>query len=150
MARTSKRPYVLPMTDAHRVAVPTLEEQRRVNQARYSITPLGRVYRDDGRLLVPDGNLKINFHGGRVSRSLPKLVFLAFAHPELLARWHEPADPLHVYDPWVETFGERDEVTKRRRCTVRDVVLVPHAELITFGRYGRPPATRLSILELPQ
>ena len=149
MPRTSKRPaYRVDMTDANRVAVPTLRREH--NHARYVITPLGHVYRDDGRLLVPDANLRLKVNGGSQLRSIPKMVFLAFGHPALRARWETPGDPLGLFDPWIEPFGEHDPLTRRRRCTVHDVVLVPHAELIRYGRSGRPPVTRLSILEPPK
>jgi hypothetical protein len=147
MARPrSRRPstHVVDFSDANRVPVPTLPVVW--NHARYTITPLGHVYRDDGRLLPPTPNLRVNFNGNSVRRSLPLLVFRAFGHPELLAR-HDGGD-LAKHDPWVEPFGELDPLTRRRRCTIRDVWLVPHAELILYGRYGRPPRTRLSILDL--
>lgn len=140
----SKRPspHVVPLSDAHRVPVPTLPIVW--NHARYTITPLGHVYRDDGRLLPPTPELRVNFNGNSVRRSLPLLVFRAFGHPDLLARIDSD---LARFDPWVEPFGERDHLTDRRRCTVHDVVLVPHAELVRYGRSGRVPKIRLSILD---
>lgn len=136
--------HVVPLSDAHRVPVPTLPIVW--NHARYTITPLGHVYRDDGRLLPPTPNLRVNFNGNSVRRSLPLLVFRAFGHPELLARTGPDGD-LARFDPWVEPFGEHDPATGRRRCNINDVVLVPHAELIRYGRSGRRPQIRLSILE---
>lgn len=152
--RVSKRPspveYTLDVSDDNRVPVPTVpaDDPRR---PRYTITPLGHVFRDDGRLLTPAYNqnqLKVFFCANRYGRSLPKLVFLAFGHPTLVERWRDRSD-LHSYDPWVDPMGPMDEATGRPRCTVHDVVLVPHAELIRLGAGNHRIKTSLSILKLP-
>lgn len=155
MSRPAKRPssrHEVPFSDAHRVPLPTLE--RHPDYARYVITPLGHVFRDDGRLMPPreaqNGVLQLRLCGNKFARSLPLLVFNAFAHPKLIERWHDRTDPLSSYDPWLDRFSPRDPLTNMRRCTVHDVKLVPHAEIIRYGRYSRPPRTRLSILELPR
>jgi hypothetical protein len=148
MSRVSKRPSLV-VSDDNRVPVPGLVQDS-AHLARYEITPLGHVYRDDGRLLTPTPGGKINFNGGTVSRSLSTLVFRAFGRPELVAMWR--ADQRNVlvgeviHDLWVDPCGPTDKLTGRRRCTVHDVFLVPHGEVITRGRYGRAPATKLPIV----
>jgi hypothetical protein len=154
MARVSKRPSLV-VSDDTRVPVPGLVQKTRAH-ARYFITPLGHIYREpctrypDGRLLTPNPAGKINFNGGRVSRALSTLVFRAFGRPELVADWREAErNVLHdgtLYDVWVDPRGPQDELTGRRRCTVHDVKLVPHGELISYGRRGTPPATQLPII----
>ena len=145
MKRPSKRPSLVERSDAVRVPVPTLEPSP--DQARYLITPLGRVYRDDGRLLTPRDDLKIRVNGNVFCRAIPLLVFLAFAHPGLVEA--REAGPLADWHPWVDKFGPRDDLTGVRRCTVDDVMLVPHGELVRYGRRGIVPTTRLPILKLP-
>jgi hypothetical protein len=153
-ASVSKRPssveYTLDISDRNRVHVPTVPRDD-PNMPRYVITPLGHVFRDDGRLQIPQFNetqLKVKFCDRRYARSLPKLVFLAFGHPMLIERWYDRAD-LHNYDPWVDPMGPIDPMTDRPCCTVNDVVLVPHKELIRHGRSNQRIRTRLSILSLP-
>lgn len=145
MARVSKRS----LSDDVRVAVPGLV-QTRESLARYTITPLGHVYREDGRLLTPTPGGKINFNGGRSSRSLALLVFLAFGKPSLVKAWREEERDVLLdgesYDVWVDPCGPSDKLTSRRRCTVKDVKLVPHRQLIKYGRRGTVPETQLSIL----
>jgi hypothetical protein len=147
MARVSKR--LLDVSDDNRVAVPGLVQQRE-KLARYTITPLGHVYRDDKRLLTPNPGGKMNFNGGKFSRSLALLVFLAFGKPSLVKAWNEEKRIVVLgeehYDVWVDPCGPTDELTGRLRCTVNDVKLVPHGELIKYGRRGVQPATQLSIL----
>lgn len=149
--KVSKRPspaaYPGPITDDVRKPVPTVPYDP--NRALYEITPLGHVYRDDGRLLTPTHDLKVNFRGGHLTRSLPVLVFRAFGNESLVASWRDPESPWRRFDPWVEPLGPLDPAHGRPRCTVKDVVLVPHAELIRFGRYGRKPKTRYPIWTKP-
>lgn len=154
MARVSKRPaeHIVLVSDTNRVPVPTIP--RDAHLPRYTITPLGHVYRDDGRLLTPYYNgtqLKVSLCADRFRRSLPKLVFLAFGHPDLLARWH--AGDLRTYDPWFNPMNPIDPATTRPVCTVHDVVLVPHKDLIAAGIRGhinpKRLRTRLPILSPP-
>ncbi len=149
--RPSSRAYTLVVSDDTRKPVPTVPRND-PTQARYEITPLGHVFRDDGRLLLPvrsQNQVKMHFCGAqKIRRSLPKLVFLAFGHPRLLARWRDRSD-LYNHDPWVDPTGPLDPLTGRPRCTVHDVVLVPHAELVQFGSHNVAIQTRLSILSLP-
>ena len=147
--KPSKRPspHVVDLSDTVRVPVPGLEN--RPNCARYLVTPLGRVYRDDGRLLAPRSDLKVRLNGNSRARTVPHIVTLAFGHPLLLTRWTADDGDLRSYRAWVHPFGPKDSLTGQVRCTVNDVVLVPHAELIRFGRYGRWPTTRLPILKPP-
>lgn len=149
MARQRKRPstHHVDRSDDVRVPIPTLVAPP--TAARYLITPLGHVYREDGRLRLPTPDLKMTFNGGKSTRSLPLLVFRVFGHPLLRERWQDPNDWLSGYTAWVPKFGPKDSLTGRRSCTVDDVVLVPHGELISYGRFGAAPPTRLSILEPP-
>ena len=158
---TTKRPseerthaQALDVSDRNRVPVPTVPRPN--NLAWYSITPLGHVYRCDGRLVVPHTRpdcrrtstgatpLMVAF-SNRYWRPLAKLVFLAFGHPKLIERWQARTD-LRSYSAWVDPTGPIDPLTKHTRCTVHDVVLVPHGELISLGQKGYPVRTRLSIL----
>jgi hypothetical protein len=149
---SSKRPpppYWLDVSDDNRKPVPTLGDND-PTRATYVITPLGHVYRDDGRLLTPFAHLnhlKLQFCRRR-RRSLPKLVFLAFGHPRLIERWHD-RDDLGSYDPWVDSRGRLDPLTGRPSCSVYDVWLIPRRELVDLGARGRLVRTRLSILKLP-
>lgn len=148
MARVSKRPSLV-ISDEIRVPVPGLVPPTH-NHARYSITPLGHVFRDDGRLLTPTPGHKINFNGGSVSRSLALLVFLAFGRKSLVKKWN--ADQRNIvirdvpHDVWVNPCGPTDEQTGRLRCSVHDVKLVPHSQLIQFGQRGKIPETQLPII----
>jgi len=123
--------------DQERVALPGVEGLPSA-YARYEVSAAGRVYRDDGRLLTPsagqNGAIKINLNGGRRSRSLPRVVYEAFATVE-------PPDDGRTWDPWVDPMGPLDEATKRLRISVYDVVLVPHGDLI---RYGKSPANTIT------
>lgn len=146
-SKVSKRPLV--MSDALRVPVPGLAPLDQT-RARYSVTPLGHIYRDDGRLLTPTPAGKINFNGGIISRSLATLVFRAFGRADLIEKWRpEQRDVLIdgvIYDLWVDPCGPTDKLTGRRRCTVNDIKLVPHGELIIYGRRGEYPKTLLPII----
>ena len=150
MARTRKRPsteHVVVVSDETRVPVPTIPRDHQL--PRYTITPLGHVFRDDGRLQVPLYNhtqLKVAFCDNKYHRSLPKLVFLAFGHPSLLLMWSENQRTLI---PWVDPMGPLDPLTGRPTCTVHDVFLIPMGELVYFGRCRRPIRTRLPILQPP-
>jgi len=143
--RVSKRS----LSDDVRVAVQGLV-QPDPRMKRYTITPIGHVYGEDDRLLTPTPGGKINFNGGRWSRSLALLVFLAFGKPALVKAWREEQRDVlwegESYDVWVDPCGPTDEMTDRRRCTVNDVKLVPHRQLIKFGRRGTMPETQLPIL----
>jgi hypothetical protein len=146
---SSKRPpeHCVVVSDTTRVPVPGVRIDAHL--PRYHITPLGRVYRDDGRLLLPyynDNQIAVSFASGRWRLSLPKLVFLAYGHPLLIERWR---DDLRDHDPWLFPFGPNDELTGRTRCTVHDVVLVPRKEQIRFGMNSRLPRTQLPILSPP-
>ena len=147
---TTKRPseerthaQALDVSDRNRVPVPTVPRPN--NLAWYSITPLGHVYRCDGRLVVPHTRPDCR----RTSTgATPLMVFLAFGHPKLIERWQARTD-LRSYSAWVDPTGLIDPLTKHTRCTVHDVVLVPHGELISLGQKGYPVRTRLSILNPP-
>lgn len=153
MARVSKSSLVV--SDKTRVPVPGITPKTRFH-ARYVVTPLGHVYRDsctrfpDGLLLTPTPAGKINFNGGSVSRSLTTLVFRAFGRADLIEKWRpEQRDVLIdgvIYDLWVDPCGPTDKLTGRRRCTVNDIKLVPHGELIIYGRRGEYPKTLLPII----
>jgi hypothetical protein len=151
MLQTRKRPssrrHHVTLSDDIKVPVPQLEPPSPAH-ARYNVTPLGHVYRDDGRLLRPNADLHVLFNGGRQQRSLPKIVFLAFGHPELHDLCQR-GEILASYRPWVSPDAPIDDLTDRRRCSVDDVKLVPLSQLVRRIRSGRPPATQLSILELP-
>jgi hypothetical protein len=156
---TTKRPspveHTVNVSDHTRKAVPTVPVV--TNLASYVITPLGHVFRCDGRLVLPyhHGNrpehraqLSVSLNNGRHVRSLPRLVFFAFGHPRLIERWRDRSD-LHSYVPWIDPEGPLDPLTGRTRCTVHDVLLVPVGELSARVRYQRPLQTCLSILSLP-
>lgn len=147
MAGVSKRPSLL--SDDNRVAIPGLV-QLDPKLARYTITPLGHVFREDGRLLTPTSAGKINFNGGRFSRALPLLVFLAFGRRKYVEAWRPERKSVVLddenYDVWRDNCGPTDELTGRQRCTVHDVKLVPHGEVIRYGQRGILPTTQLSII----
>lgn len=145
--RPSSAAYTIDVSDNNRVPVPTVPKHP--DWARYEITPLGHVYRDDGRLMTPTTELVMKLCHNRIARSLPKLVTLAFGHPKLVKRWTNPDDELRSYDAWVEPFGPTDPAHGRRRCTVHDVFLVPRKDLVRFGMSGRVPPVRLPVLKKP-
>jgi hypothetical protein len=110
---------------------------------RYYITALGRVYRDDGRLMKIEANLHVNLNRHpNTQKSLPKAVALAFGlkPPSYGAAWRA----------WVDPDGPIDPLTGRLRCSVADIVYVPHSELIAYYMSGKDPAkkpkTRISLL----
>jgi hypothetical protein len=148
MARVSKRPPLI-VSDETRVPVPGLVPKNH-NYATYTVTPLGHIYRDDGRLLTPTADGWIKFNGGRNSRTLARVVFLAFGRPELVAGWRVKEKDVLIngtpHDVWVDPRGPTDELTGRLRCTVHDVKLVPHGELIKFGRRSEIPKTQIPII----
>lgn len=149
MSPRSSRPSPrLVVSDDTRVPVPFLPHDP--DRARYEITPLGHVYRDDGRLLRPTSELKIRLRSVSFVQPLPRLLLYAFGHPKLLAAIANPSHRLYGWHAWVPRFGEKDPLTGRRRCTVDDVVLVSHGSLVLYGQRGREPVERLSILKAPR
>ena len=112
------------LSDEHRVLFPGLTPAG-VRSARYYVTPLGRVYRDDGRLLRPhERTLKVKLNGGRVYRSVPAAVFAAFGN----------VNRSKPYIAWVPEDAPIDELTGRRSCDIRELKLVKRGELIKLAR----------------
>jgi hypothetical protein len=193
----TRLPRPLVPTDDVKVKLPDYEPKSD-RAAHYNITPMGRVYRDDGKLLRPHPEtLKIGLGGGGQSRSLPRLVFRAFGRSTMLyaqskrvvvtltqrfirqgqlVEWpvqvsdEEQAAQQYTYhcfgvrwvgehkdendewtltltrsgkpewwDVWHDPEAPLDEVTGAKRCSVYDVALVPHGELIRFGQHGVLP-----------
>ena len=95
-----------------------------ISHAAYVLTPLGRVYRDDGFLLRPSADkLRVKLNGKSVVRSLPNAVYKAFGRKKM--------PPLWVV--WVPPDAPIDEVTGRRSCSVKNVVLVNRGDLIRLA-----------------
>ena len=128
----------VPLTDERRVPFPEVPVLP-AHQARYFITPMGRVYRDDGRLLKPaPATSMIRLNGSNVDRSVPRAVFRAFGRVK-------PPEG-ETWDCWIPYGTPDDELTGRRRCSVIDVHLVPRSELVQLHTYGRYPKTLVKIV----
>jgi hypothetical protein len=124
------------LSDDNRVPFPGLTTPP--NWASYVITALGRVYRNDGRLLAVDEHLNVRLNKGRFTRSVPAAVAKAFGHP--------PPRYQAAWRPWVDPDGPIDPLTGRTRCSVADIKYVPHSELVAFGRTGTKPKTSFPLL----
>jgi hypothetical protein len=113
--------------------------------ATYEITPLGRVYRDDGLLLRPRvHNLHIQLNSGHKACSLPKAVYEVFGRKsKKMPRTYGPVD----WVPWVHPDGEIDEATGRRSCSVKHVVLANRFDLIRIAR-GTMPLEQLKTVKI--
>lgn len=118
------------LSDEHRVLFPGLEPTG-LHAAWYYITPLGRVYRDDGRLLKPHAKtLKVKLNGGRVYRSVPAAVYAAFGNVKKGA----------LFIPWVPEDAPLDELTGRRTCDIRKIRLVHRGNLIRLAQGSIEPS----------
>lgn len=123
------------VSDDNRVLLPGIEWPP--NSHRYYVTALGRVYRDDGRLLAVTPQLNVNAEiipGRRFNRSLPLAVAKAFGH--------KPPKRGHAWRPWVDPDGPIDLLTGRLRCSIVDIKLVPHSEIIAWRMSGKDPAKK--------
>ncbi len=102
-------------------------------RAKYFITALGRVYRDDGRLLAVTPNLKVQFTT-KLTRSIPLAVIRAFGH--------SPPTYGDLWRPWVDPDGPIDKLTGQLRCSIVDIKCVPHSEIIAWRVSGKDPAKK--------
>lgn len=105
-------------------------------QARYEVTALGRVYRDDGRLLAVSRHLRVCLCSGRFAPSLPAAVAKAFGHPP--PAWQDQ----WLWRAWVDPTGPVDELTGRLSCAANLIRYVPHAEIVRYAHYGYAPKYR--------
>lgn len=119
------------LTDENRRPFPDLITADHL--AKYFITALGRVYRDDGFLLTVSSELKVQLISSmHFKRSVPLAVVRAFCHP--------PPAYGDMWRPWVDPDGPLDPLTGQLRCSVADIRYVTHSELVAWGRSGRNPA----------
>lgn len=111
------------MSDDCKVLFPN-HEPASIFRAYYYVTPLGRVYRDDGRLLRPHAKtLKVKLNHGQVYMSVPAAIYAAFGN----------IDKGSQFVPWVPPDALIDELTGRRSCDVRTLRLVHHGNLVRLG-----------------
>jgi hypothetical protein len=128
--RKRKRLTVV-VNDANRRPFPGIDNGP--HRARHFITAMGRVYRDDGRLLAVTSTLKVQF-SNRTTRSIPLAVVRAFGH--------QPPTRGHMWYPWVDPDGPIDKLTGRLRCSIVDIKLVPHSEIVAWAVSGKDPAKK--------
>lgn len=121
------------VSDDNRVPFPGIEWSPTL--PRYYVTSLGRAYRDDGRLLAVSATLSVQpVVGYWHTRSLPLAVAQAFGH--------KPPTRGHKWRPWVDPDGPIDLLTGRLRCSIVDILLVPHSEIIAWAQSGKDPAKK--------
>ena len=96
--------------------------------ATYELTALGRVYRDDGRLLLPSPGKysRIRLNDRKNVRSLPKALYTLFGTKPL---------PSPLWCPWILPSAPIDELTGRRSYSMKHLRLAfrPDLQRLGFG-----------------
>lgn len=105
----------------------------------YTVTALGRVYRDDGRLMaVQPEKLRIALDSNKIDRALPRVVFEAFGN--VVAP--------HDHYLWVPPDAPIDELTGARSCAVNVVKLVRRGDLLRM-KWGALTLEEVKELVIP-
>ena len=138
--RGRAKPKSIEVSDRNRRPIPNYTPPPYA--ATYYVTARGRVYRDDGRMLAVRENLHVDIGNPTKTRSLPKLVAEAFGL--------KPPSYGGAWRAWVDPDGPIDQKTGRLRCSIADLVYVPHSEIIAYHMSGRDPdkkpKTRIDVI----
>lgn len=132
-APRKRKRLTVELTDDNRRPFPGLPVAP--NLAKYYITALGRVYRDDGFLVVVSPLLKVRLISSlKLNRSVPLAVVTAFGHapPNYGDQWR----------PWVDPDGPIDPLTGQLRCSIADIRYATHSEIVAWARSGRDPSRK--------
>lgn len=138
--RRHKRLWV-ELSDSNRRPFPGYEPSEK-HGTTYTVSAMGRVYRRDCRhddkLVAVGCRLTVKLERGGKQRSLPLAVLRAFGHV--------PPDYAEHWCPWVDPDGPLDPLTSRLRCSIVDIRIAAHSEVVRFNRGGPKPSTFYPIL----